>query len=147
MFSSMTLLVYSIFIEQPVSGRTQPAGQNGTGLCRMMHSHIASMHDAGHDCGCMVCTSPSICDMSYTSVMVGFPVGAGAVSWAAGQRRSPRSGNGAPAVFFATLAKSKSGSVRAVCAGARAAVQVEGPPAIGKMGAWGELTSTAVSQL
>ena len=97
MFSSMTLLVYSIFIEQPVSGRTQPAGQNGTGLCRMMHSHIASMHDAGHDCGCMVCTSPSISDTSYTSVMVGFPAGAGRGqlgSWATAEpavgQRSPR---------------------------------------------------------
>merc|ERR1719181_918266 len=54
--ASMTLLVYSIFIEQPV--------------------YIASMHVAGHDCGCMVCTSPSISDTSYTSVMVGFRVAA-----------------------------------------------------------------------
>ena len=83
----------------------------------MKHSHIASMHVAGHVCGCMVWTSPSICDRSYTSVMVN-PAGGG-VSAHDGQPR-----------YFSRLAKESRLSVRgqSVLHGAcmLAVVQVEG---------------------
>ena len=85
---------------------------------RMKHSHIASMHVAGHVCGCMVWTSPSICDRSYTSVMVN-PAGGGVSARRPAARR-----------YFSRLAKESRLSVRgqSVLHGAcmLAVVQVEG---------------------
>ena len=152
MFSSMTLLVYSIFIEQPVSGRTQPAGQNGTAgrhrpvqndaLTHCQHARrrarlrVHGVHIAVDQRHVVYFRHGGISCRRRRGQLGSWATAEPAV----GQRRS----------YFSRpwLKASGPGSVRGLC-GARAAVQVEGPPAIGEMGAGmgGELTSTAVSQL
>ena len=135
MFSSMTLLVYSIFIEQPVSGHTQPGSERDRPV---QNDALTHCQHARRRARLRVHGVHIAVDQRHVVYFRHGGISCRRRARSAGQRRH----------IFARPWLKAAGSVRGLC-GARAAVQVEGPPAIGEMGGHGGGDSrvAAVSQL